>query len=1069
MGMGARSSILVLAAFVTGCLTCGASAQKPASGPDYSKQAAVIETYHTTAAFQNDGTSLRDVTLRVRINSDAGVQQYSVLVFPYASANEKVKIDYVRVVHSGGAVVETPTSSIEDESSAITRQAPEYSDYREKHVAVKGLGPGDELEYHVEYQITSPLAPGQFWFAYEFDTGEIVLDEELQVSFPEGRAVKIHSTTVQPTVSSQDGRSVYLWKTKNLKVNDHPRQYETGKVPASDVLVSSFESWAQVGDWWKGLESPRAEPTAQITQKAAELTKGLTTEEAKLRAIYSYVALHFHYIGISFGIGRYQPHAATDVLNNQYGDCKDQLTLLASLLKAAGIQAWPALINATQRLEPTVPSPGQFDHVISVVKIGQKMVWMDTTTGVAPLGLLASPLQEKQALVMPDGQPPYLAETPAVPAGENFVHMNVDAQMSKDGTFTAKMEYTAGGTNGLLMRIVFRAVPEANWTELVQRLARLEGYGGTVSDVSVSSPEDTDHPFKWTYNYTRKDFPDWKNSSLAVGLPPIQLPDADDDKQKAGQPVILGAVLENKEHARIKLPAGYVPTLLAGVDVVKPYAEYHSSYKFANGTLEVERDLTTKSREVAAADRKDYSGFHKAISDDESQYVPLGTSENPALSAAGSEEFQKEMQQALTQFQQRHLQAALETTNQALKLNPNSAYAWEVAAAVHMDLKEADQAIAAARKAVQIGPGDLKASAFLAGMLRKGGKEDEVVPVWREFVQRNPNEAKGHSNLAGALQAEKKYAEALQEIQAAIKLDPNDWYFTLTLGDLLVKTGDKAAAVSAFEKAVGQTSDPLAKNDASYDMADAGLNLSKAEQWAIQAVEAVETRTAGITLDNISKDNLRLMPGLAAYWDTLGWVYFREGKLEQARKYAAASFALIQKAVVADHMGQIDAKLGRRDNAVREEAAAAEIPVQFKLVKGRMVRPQFDLKADDAQGRLSRLVRAKAAFDSAINKVTDELAASRTFNISKVGLGPGTADFYVLLSPGATQAEVKFISGTENLRAATQRLAAVNYYLLFPGKGPVKVVRRGALTCSKELPTCNFVLYPSDTTPNMAQ
>jgi transglutaminase-like putative cysteine protease len=44
------------------------------------------------------------------------------------------------------------------------------------------------------------------------------------------------------------------------------------------------------------------------------------------------------------------------VLGNGYGDCKDKHTLLASLLKAAGITAWPALINASN--EPDfIPSP----------------------------------------------------------------------------------------------------------------------------------------------------------------------------------------------------------------------------------------------------------------------------------------------------------------------------------------------------------------------------------------------------------------------------------------------------------------------------------------------------------------------------------------------------------------------------------------------------------------------------------------------------------------------------------------------------------------------------------------
>jgi len=38
-------------------------------------------------------------------------------------------------------------------------------------------------------------------------------------------------------------------------------------------------------------------------------------------------------------MARYQPHAATEVLHNQYGDCKDKHTLLAALLGAEGMHA----------------------------------------------------------------------------------------------------------------------------------------------------------------------------------------------------------------------------------------------------------------------------------------------------------------------------------------------------------------------------------------------------------------------------------------------------------------------------------------------------------------------------------------------------------------------------------------------------------------------------------------------------------------------------------------------------------------------------------------------------------
>jgi len=56
---------------------------------------------------------------------------------------------------------------------------PMYSDLREKYVPVKGLEPGDTLEYSVRWQLEKPLATGQFWIGYQFIKNAIVLDEQL--------------------------------------------------------------------------------------------------------------------------------------------------------------------------------------------------------------------------------------------------------------------------------------------------------------------------------------------------------------------------------------------------------------------------------------------------------------------------------------------------------------------------------------------------------------------------------------------------------------------------------------------------------------------------------------------------------------------------------------------------------------------------------------------------------------------------------------------------------------------------------------------------------------------------
>src|SRR5260370_19960310 len=149
--------------------------------PDYSKEAFVLEQSSDKFKFQNDGTSSREINMRLRVQSDAGVQQFGVLKFSYASSSESFAVDYVRVRKPDNSLVVSPPENFQDMPADVTREAPLYSDIQEKHVAVKGLGPGDVLEYRVHWQSTKPLVPGQFWLEYNFAHEGIVLSEEVQV------------------------------------------------------------------------------------------------------------------------------------------------------------------------------------------------------------------------------------------------------------------------------------------------------------------------------------------------------------------------------------------------------------------------------------------------------------------------------------------------------------------------------------------------------------------------------------------------------------------------------------------------------------------------------------------------------------------------------------------------------------------------------------------------------------------------------------------------------------------------------------------------------------------------
>lgn len=146
-------------------------AQTPPPAPTEgvsSQEAAVIEKMSTKIVVENDGNFTREQTSRVRIQTDGGVKQWGLLSFPFESATQTVEIDHVRVRKLDGSSISTPPDNVQDLDAEITRSAPFYSDLREKHVAVKGLGKGDVLEYAAHRHTTKPLIPGQFWFHYNF-------------------------------------------------------------------------------------------------------------------------------------------------------------------------------------------------------------------------------------------------------------------------------------------------------------------------------------------------------------------------------------------------------------------------------------------------------------------------------------------------------------------------------------------------------------------------------------------------------------------------------------------------------------------------------------------------------------------------------------------------------------------------------------------------------------------------------------------------------------------------------------------------------------------------------------
>jgi TonB family protein len=184
---------------------------------------------------------------------------------------------------------------------------------------------------------------------------------------------------------------------------------------------------------------------------------------------------------------------------------------------------------------------------------------------------------------------------------------------------------------------------------------------------------------------------------------------------------------------------------------------------------------------------------------------------------------------------------------------------------------------------------------------------------------------------------------------------------------------------------------------------------------------------------------------LAAEWDTLGWVYFKQGDLAQAEKYVNAAWLQSQNSDVADHLAQIYERQGKQTQAIH------------------MWRLALADRANNEDAR-QRLQKAGAAMVPPRVRGADwmspgeELGRLRTIKVPGLPKDTPIADYFVAVSRQGVQ-EVEIAADAEPPKGVKEALRAADFHFVFPDEGTEKIVRRGILSCSPyTTPNCQFTM-----------
>lgn len=213
-----------------------------------------------------------------------------------------------------------------------------------------------------------------------------------------------------------------------------------------DGYVGDMSTWKDYGKWNLLLNKDRGELPESAKQKARELTKGLTSVEAKTRVIYEYLQSKTRYVSIQLGIGGLQPFPASTVNETGYGDCKALSNYTVAFLKEAGIQGYYSVIQAGKNEDAVVPDfpSHQFNHVVVSVPNGKDTLWLECTSQTNPFGYQGTFTEDRRALVISeDGGK--LVRTISYTPEQNQQSRTALVSLDDKGNATAKIKTTNTG------------------------------------------------------------------------------------------------------------------------------------------------------------------------------------------------------------------------------------------------------------------------------------------------------------------------------------------------------------------------------------------------------------------------------------------------------------------------------------------------------------------------------------------------------------------------------------------------------------------------------------------------
>ncbi|MDB6028476.1 MAG: hypothetical protein JWM68_4699 [Verrucomicrobiales bacterium] len=338
--------------------------------------------------------------------------------FRYAPPFEDIAFLACEVLKPNGQLLKLDPEEIRDANESSVS---DYNPGKRKFFSLPDVAPGAVL--HVHYRTTWQTFPmPHVSTKIPLASDAPILKESVRVSIPRTATFHFSFSGTEPSdpeLKQSDYGTTYNWHFENIAAHAREALSPPGREP--HLLISTFPDWSSFSDWYGRISKLSDEITPEISAKAMELTRAAKTNPEKILALYNYVT-GLRYVAVEMGVNSFRPHAAANVLKNQFGDCKDKANLFNTLirsLKADQLDAHLVLVPRFTQADEATPGLA-FNHAISRVTLGTETIWVDTTDDVCRFGMLPPGDPGRKVFIM-DGKATSLAQLPSPLARDHRV------------------------------------------------------------------------------------------------------------------------------------------------------------------------------------------------------------------------------------------------------------------------------------------------------------------------------------------------------------------------------------------------------------------------------------------------------------------------------------------------------------------------------------------------------------------------------------------------------------------------------------------------------------------------